>query len=87
MKKVKIDANGEYRRQDSTKPVEFDEKGVTLESRQQMVTLESDTTITLTYTQTVTKTLKSLTPGQIPLNELEIGREIGNGNYGRVCFG
>jgi serine/threonine protein kinase len=48
--------------------------------------LESDTTI-LTYAQTVTKTLKSLTPGQIPFNELEIGREIGQGSYGRVCVG
>jgi hypothetical protein len=73
---------------DKTKPVEFDENGATLESRRQTVTSESDTTTTtLTYPQTVTETLKSLTPGQIPLNELEIGREIGNGNYGRVCIG
>jgi predicted Ser/Thr protein kinase len=72
---------------DKTKPIEFDEKDATLESRRQTVTLESDTTTMSTYTQTVTETLKSLTPGQIPLNELEIGREIGNGNYGRVCVG
>jgi len=26
-------------------------------------------------------------PGQIPLNELEIGNEIGQGTYGRVCVG
>jgi serine/threonine protein kinase len=49
--------------------------------------LESDTTTTLTYTQTLTETLKSLTPGQIPFNELEIRRQIGNGNYGRICVG
>jgi len=34
-----------------------------------------------------TETLKQLSPGQIPLNELKIGRVIGNGNYGRVCEG
>jgi hypothetical protein len=34
-----------------------------------------------------TETLKSLTPGQIPLNELEISKEIGQGTYGRVCVG
>jgi len=72
---------------DKTKPVESDENGVTLESRRQTVTSESNTTVTLNYAQTETETLKSLTAGQIPLNELQIGREIGNGNYGRVCVG
>jgi serine/threonine protein kinase len=72
---------------DKTKPVTSDENGATLESRRQTVTLESDTIATLTYAQTLTETLKSLSPGQIPLNELEIGKEIGNGNYGRVCVG
>jgi len=72
---------------DKTKQIKSVENGVTLESRRQTVTLESDNTVTLTYAQTVTETLKSLTPGQIPLNELEIGREIGQGNYGRVCVG
>jgi serine/threonine protein kinase len=31
--------------------------------------------------------LKRLSPSEIPLNELEIGNEIGSGNYGRVCVG
>jgi serine/threonine protein kinase len=31
--------------------------------------------------------LKGLSPSEIPLNELEIGKEIGIGNYGRVCVG
>jgi serine/threonine protein kinase len=31
--------------------------------------------------------LKGLSPSEIPLNELEIGSEIGSGNYGRVCVG
>jgi serine/threonine protein kinase len=31
--------------------------------------------------------MKSLSPGQISLNELEIGNEIGQGTYGRVCVG
>jgi hypothetical protein len=47
---------------------------------------ETQTTVPSTY-RLGTETLKSLTPGQIPLNELEIGTEIGNGNYGRVCVG
>jgi serine/threonine protein kinase len=31
--------------------------------------------------------MKRLSPSEIPLNELEIGNEIGLGNYGRVCVG
>jgi hypothetical protein len=31
--------------------------------------------------------LKRLSPSEIPLNELEIGNEIGSGTYGRVCVG
>jgi serine/threonine protein kinase len=31
--------------------------------------------------------LKRLLPGEITLNELEIGSEIGSGTYGRVCVG
>jgi serine/threonine protein kinase len=31
--------------------------------------------------------LKGLLPSEIPLNELEIGNEIGSGTYGRVCVG
>jgi serine/threonine protein kinase len=31
--------------------------------------------------------LKRLSPSEIPLNELEIGSEIGSGSYGRVCIG
>jgi hypothetical protein len=31
--------------------------------------------------------LKGLSPSEIPLNELEIGNEIGSGTYGRVCVG
>jgi serine/threonine protein kinase len=31
--------------------------------------------------------LKRLSPSEIPLNELEIGSEIGSGTYGRVCVG
>jgi len=34
-----------------------------------------------------TETLKGMIPGQISLNELEIGNEIGQGTYGRVCVG
>jgi serine/threonine protein kinase len=34
-----------------------------------------------------TETLKGLSPGEIPLNELVIGKEIGEGTYGRVCIG
>jgi serine/threonine protein kinase len=31
--------------------------------------------------------LEGLSPNRIPLNELEIGSEIGSGTYGRVYFG
>jgi serine/threonine protein kinase len=31
--------------------------------------------------------LKRLSPSEIPLDELEIGSEIGSGTYGRVCVG
>jgi serine/threonine protein kinase len=31
--------------------------------------------------------MKKLSPSEIPLNELEIGSEIGSGTYGRVCVG
>jgi predicted Ser/Thr protein kinase len=72
---------------EETKPVESDENGAMLESPRQTVILESDITTTLAYRQTLTETSKSLSPGQIPLKELEIGREIGNGNYGSVCVG
>jgi len=34
-----------------------------------------------------TETLKEMSPGQISLNELEIGQDIGEGLYGRVCLG
>jgi predicted Ser/Thr protein kinase len=71
---------------EKTIPVESDENGAVLESWQQTVRLENDITA-LTYAQTGTETLRGLSPGQIPLNELEIGTEIGNGNYGRVCVG
>jgi hypothetical protein len=31
--------------------------------------------------------MKRLSPSEIPLNELEIGKEIGSRTYGRVCVG
>jgi hypothetical protein len=40
-----------------------------------------------TFCNTGTETLKRLLPGEIPLNELEIGSEVGSGRYGRVCVG
>jgi mitogen-activated protein kinase kinase kinase 9 len=48
---------------------------------------ETNTTLTTYQPGTGTETLKSLTPGQIPFNELEIGNDIGEGNCGRVCVG
>jgi len=64
---------------------------VTIESDMKAFTsLESNTTMTTTIQSTYqpgTETLKRLTPGQIPLNELEIEKEIGEGTYGRVCVG
>jgi len=54
-----------------------------------MTTIAStDTKATVLSTvQLETETLKSQIPGQIPLSELEIGKEIGQGTYGRVCVG
>jgi serine/threonine protein kinase len=43
--------------------------------------------LTHTFCNTGVETLKGLSPGQIPLTELEIGSEIGSGAYGRVCVG
>jgi hypothetical protein len=51
------------------------------------VYIPSESETTISNYQPGTETLKSLTPGQIPLNELEIGKEIGQGTYGRVCVG
>jgi predicted Ser/Thr protein kinase len=39
------------------------------------------------FCDTETETLKGLSPSEIPLNELEIGKEIGEGTYGRVRVG
>jgi hypothetical protein len=64
-------------------------QSVVLEDKSHNVSDNAAVTITeavSTY-QPVTETLKGLSPGQIPLNELEIGREIGQGTYGRVCVG
>jgi serine/threonine protein kinase len=44
-------------------------------------------THTHTFCNTGTETLKKLSPSEIPLNELEIGSEVGSGRYGRVCVG
>jgi hypothetical protein len=46
----------------------------------------SNTMTTTTTRQPGTETMKG-GPGQIPFNELEIGKEVGEGNYGRVCVG
>jgi serine/threonine protein kinase len=51
-----------------------------------VIQTDINTTPISTY-QPGTETLKSLTPTQIPLNELEIRKEIGQGTYGRVCVG
>jgi hypothetical protein len=50
------------------------------------ISTTSSATTTTTY-QPGTETLQGLSPGQILLNELEIGQEIGEGTYGRVCVG
>jgi hypothetical protein len=66
---------------------------VVTESNMNTVVFEHETNTTTPMTTTLstyqpgTETLKSLSPGQIPLNELEIDREIGQGTYGRVCVG
>jgi hypothetical protein len=43
--------------------------------------------LTHTFCNTGTETLKRLSLSEIPLNELEIGSEIGSRTYGRVCVG
>jgi hypothetical protein len=60
---------------------------IVLESAMKSIVVTDTKTIAHSTYQPGTETLKELTPGQIPLNELEIGKEIGNGNYGRVCLG
>jgi predicted Ser/Thr protein kinase len=58
---------------------------VVLENYTSTIALNETNITTLTAYQT--ETLKELSPGQIPFNELEIGKEIGEGTYGRVCVG
>jgi len=60
---------------------------VILEPFANTLTLKEKNPVTLTTYHSATETLKRLSSGQILLNELEIGKEIGNGNYGRVCIG
>jgi len=59
---------------------------VVLESGTNTVT-SNETNTTMTIYQSRTETLKRLTDFQIPFNELETGKEIGEGTYGRVCIG
>jgi len=60
---------------------------VVIEDDPNKVVSDNDEGTSLSTYQPGAETLKRLSPGQIPLNELEIGKEIGNGYYGRVCVG
>jgi hypothetical protein len=62
-------------------------EAIVLETTKNTVTLNETNLTAMTTYQPGTETLKGLAPGHIPLNELDIGKEIGNGNYGRVCIG
>jgi uncharacterized membrane protein len=67
------------------------ERLAAVESDMMSTVVNNDNQILITQTystyQPGIETLKSVTPCQIPLNELEIGNEIGEGTYGRVCVG
>jgi serine/threonine protein kinase len=70
--------------------VEERRETVMMDSTQNDSNIISDATTnpaTISTFQLETETLKGLIPGQIPLNELEISSEIGEGTYGRVCIG
>jgi tRNA A-37 threonylcarbamoyl transferase component Bud32 len=56
-------------------------------SQRDVVKSDEATVRSGTETETETETMEGLIPSQIPFNELEIGKEIGQGNYGRVCVG
>jgi serine/threonine protein kinase len=69
-------------------PMTEQKKGtVVLEKAAFTVSSTATRTKAISTYQPRTETLKLLTPGQLPLNELEIGKEIGEGTYGRVCVG
>jgi hypothetical protein len=59
---------------------------IILESIVDMNTLKETNTALTTY-QPRTEALREQSPAQIPLNELDIHKEIGEGTYGRVCIG
>jgi len=59
---------------------------IILESIVDMNTLKETNTALTTY-QPRTEALREQSPAQIPLNELDIHKEIGEGTYGRVCVG
>jgi predicted Ser/Thr protein kinase len=85
-RKKQNDRNRKSDRNTGAVPIEEKKREtVVLEDDMNTVTLkDANTTLLTTYRS---ETLTPLSPGQIPLNELEIEKEIGQGNYGRVCVG
>jgi hypothetical protein len=85
------------RKQRKRRTREYNENSSTMQQQIGTVVIESVTNTTtndemnatfLSSTfQPGTETLKGPFSGQIPLNELKIGNEIGQGTYGRVCVG
>jgi hypothetical protein len=63
---------------------------ITIESLEQNIVNNNNTITTvqnLHPPETKAVTLKGVPPCEISINELVIGKEIGRGNYGRVCVG
>jgi serine/threonine protein kinase len=82
------------RKRNNEKNQPHNENSSTIQQNKEMIVMENEinvitneTNITTTTYQPGTETLKELSSGQIPLNELEIGKEIGEGRFGRVCVG
>jgi len=75
------------RHSENTPSINYQSETVVIDSVRTAVTIDTSNITIQATLQPGTETLKSLSPLQIPLSELETGKEIGEGTYGRVCVG
>jgi serine/threonine protein kinase len=87
LRKKRNKRNGDEHHNGSHQMALTDTDIVAIETNLNEVTSDETTATTLPPYQQGTETRRGLSPGRIPMNELEIGREIGQGTYGRVCVG
>jgi len=86
-KRKQTTTQNEKRYDENVSMTDNEKETVLIESVTSANILDETKSTTLSTYQPGTETLRGLSPCQISLNELEIGREIGQGTYGRVCVG